>query len=147
MKRLHRYLDVLLIVLLTALFIVPAALAQGNEPGQDLLAPFAPILAASLAIERLLQLVRNIISPNPEAGILARGSKALRYYTTLGGSALGLAVAFLSNLRLLDSAGITFDPTLDAILTGVALGMGTEIVHELIKVIAEGKSALRKASR
>ena len=139
MKHLLRFLDVLLIVLLVSLFLVPAALAQDGDANATLLAPFAPILAATVAVERFLQLIRNIISPDPEMGPLARGSKALRYYTTVGGTALGLPIAFISNLRLLTSAGITINPNIDILLTGVAVGMGTEFVHEVIKVVAEGK--------
>jgi hypothetical protein len=146
MKRLSRYLDVLWIVLLAALFLVPTALAQDGaaESASSLLAPFAPILAASAAIERLLQLIRNIINPKPEEGFLARGSVNLARFTTYGGVALGLILAFMSgNLRILALAGVQFDPALDTILTGIVIGMGTEFVHEVIKVVGEGKDALR----
>lgn len=149
MKHISRFLNILLIVLLIALFVVPAVVAQdgSGDTTSSLLAPFAPILAASVAVERLLQLIRNILSPDPDSGLLARGSKALRYYTTGGGVILGLIMAFMSNnLRLLASAGIHFDPTLDAILTGITLGMGTEVVHEVIRLLAEGKYALRAST-
>ena len=143
MKRLSNYLNVVWIVLLVSLFIVPAALAQGGDVATNLLAPFAPILAASAAVERLLQLIRNIVSPNPEEGPLKRG-KNLQMFTTYGGVILGLAMSFMGdNLRILALAGIHFDPTLDMVLTGVVIGMGTEFVHEVIKVIGEGKDALR----
>ena len=145
MKRLSRYLNVVLIVLLVALFVVPVAFAQeGTEASSSLLAPFAPVLAAAVAVERTLQLIRNIISPDPEAGPLKRGSKNLQMFTTYGGVILGLAITFMSpNLRILELAGVKFDPMIDAVLTGVAIGMGTEFVHEVIKLVAEGKGALR----
>ena len=146
MNRISRYLNVAWIVLLSALFIVPVAFAQDGT--SSLLAPFAPVMAASVTIERLLQLIRNAISPDPDAGLLKRGSKELRYYTTFGGVALGLIMAFLSgNLRLLELVEVQFNPLLDTILTGVVIGMGTEVVHELIKVLAEGKDVLRKTAK
>lgn len=148
MKRVSNFLNVGWIVVLVSLFIVPVVFAQdGTETPLNLLAPFAPVLAASAAIERLLQLVRNIVSPNPEDGPLKRG-KNLQLFTTYGGVVLGLAMTFMSpNLRLLSLAGIQFDPLLDRILTGVVIGMGTEFVHEVIKVVGEGKDALRATAK
>ena len=141
MKHMLRILNVFLIAFLLWLALVNVAFAQGNEEG--LLAPFAPILAAAAAVERFLQLIRNIVSPNPEEGLLARKSKALRYYTTIGGVILGLVIVFMSDLRLLASAGVALAPIIDTILTAVIIGMGTEFVHEAIMVVGEGKRALR----
>ena len=148
MKRLSRYLNVLWIVFLVSFFVVPAVFAQdGTGTAGNLLAPFAPILAASAAVERLLQLIRNIISPNPDEGPLKRG-KNLQMFTTYGGVVLGLAMTFMSpNLMILALAGIQFDTLLDRVLTGVVIGMGTEFVHEVIKVIGEGKDALRATAK
>ncbi len=143
MKHILRILNISAIVLFLSLAVVGTVYAQ--EAGSDVLAPFAPILAAAAAIERLLQLIRNLISPDPEKGPLARGTPALRYYTTIGGVVLGLLIAFASGHHLLESAGITLAPVIDTILTGVVMGLGSEFVHEVIKVIGEGKSALRKA--
>lgn len=145
MSRLSRILNAALIAFLLAFAVVSAVHAQGEGGSQtDLSQVFAPILAAAAAIERFLQLIRNLISPDPEKGPLARDSKALRYYTTIGGVVLGLAMAFLSpNLKILALAGIAFDPLLDQIITGVTVGMGTEFIHEIIKIIAEGKGAFR----
>ena len=149
MKDLERYFTVIVLVIILALIFVPAVLAQENSPfgPTQLLEPFAPILAASTAIERFLQLVRNIISPDPEIGPLARGSKGLRYYTTIGGTLLGIGLVALSDLRLLQAVGVAFNGLADTFLTGVVVGMGTEGVHELIKVIGEGKDALRANAR
>lgn len=144
MKLLRRFPAVFLAVLPFSLFVVPAAVAQDSIT--DLAAPFAPILAASLTIERSLQLVRNLISPDPEQGPLARGTKALRYYATIGGTVLGLAMASLSNLRLLATTGIIANPNVDIVLTGIVVGMGTEFVHEVIGVVTEGKNALRSTA-
>ncbi len=145
MKYAVRIITILVIALTISLFAVRVVHAQDQAPFDPgtLLEPFAPILAASTAIERFLQLVRNIISPDPEEGPLARGSKALRYYTTLGGTGLGIGLVYMSDLRLLNAVGVTFNGLFDTILTGVVVGMGTEVVHELIKVIGEGKDALR----
>ena len=142
MKYILRILNILLIVFLLSLALVNVAFAQGNE-NEGLLAPFGPILAAAAAVERFLQLIRNIVSPDPESGLLARKSKALRYYTTIGGVILGLVIVFMSDLRLLVLAGIELSPIIDAILTAVIIGMGTEFVHEAIMVVGEGKRALR----
>jgi hypothetical protein len=144
MKKIHRWLAVLLIVFLISLFVVPLAFAQDSIA--DLAAPFAPILAASLTIERTLQLIRNLISPDPETGPLARGTKALRYYATIGGTLLGLAMSALSNLRLLSTTGINANQNIDIVLTGIVVGMGTEFVHEVIGIVTEGKNALRSTA-
>jgi hypothetical protein len=135
--------DVLIIVLLLALFIVPIAFAQDGDPTSFLLEPFAPILAASAAVERSLQLVRKIVSPDPETGPLARGSGALRAFTTYGSLALGELLAVWGNIRLLDSVEIYIEPVVDVVFTGIVIGMGSEFVHEIISVVGEGKSALR----
>jgi hypothetical protein len=145
MKHILRILNVFLIAFLLWLALVNVAFAQGNEEG--LLTPFGPILAAAAAVERFLQLIRNVVSPKPDEGLLARGTKALRYYTTIGGVILGLVIVFLSDLRLLEPVGITMSPILDSILTGVIIGMGTEFVHEAIMVVGEGKRALRASGK
>ena len=144
MRRYRRLLTLLFIMLLVSLFIVPAAFAQDSIT--DFAAPFAPILAASLTIERSLQLIRNLINPDPDKGPLARGTKALRYFATIGGTLLGLAMTALSNLRLLATTGIMADQNVDIILTGIVVGMGTEFVHEVIGIVTEGKNALRSTS-
>lgn len=146
MKHVRRILNVLLVVLLLSLVVVGEVFAQGDEGG-ELLAPFASILAAAVSVERVLQLIRNIVSPSPDEGPLARGSKALRYYTTIGGAVLGLIIVFVSDLRLLESVGVGIDPIVDAIFTGVVVGLGSELAHEVIKLATEAKGALRRTNR
>ncbi len=142
MKHTRRILNILLIAFLLSLTIVNVAFAQDNG-SQGVLAPFGPILAAAVGIERVLQMIRNIVSPNPTEGPLARGSKALRYYTTIGGVILGLILVSLSDLRLLALADISTVPAIDFILTGVVIGLGSEFTHEVIKVVSEAKGRLR----
>src|SRR3972149_8599903 len=143
MKHASLFLNVLIIVLLVSLFIVPVAFAQDGGPTDFLLQPFAPILAAATAIERTIQLIRRILSPNPEAGALARNSNALKYFTTFGGLALGMLMAFWGKISLLASVKILIEPLVDLVFTGIVIGMGSEFVHELIGVVGEGKEALR----
>lgn len=142
MKHIPRFLNITLVVGLLSLVVVGVVYAQesGGEPALD---PFVSILAGAVAIERLLQLIRNIISPDPEKGLLARGTPALQYYTTIGGVVLGLLIAFASGYRLLDSAGIALPSVVDTFLTGVVIGLGSEFTHEAIKIIGEAKHALR----
>jgi hypothetical protein len=144
MQHVQRIWSTLLIGFLLSLASTGVVYAQDGDPA--LLTPFTPILAGAAAVERLLQLVRNLISPDPEKGPLARKTTALRYFTTIGGVVLGLLIAFMSDLHLLAAAGIQLQSVLDRVLTGVVIGMGTELVHEVIKVVAEGKLALRGAN-
>jgi len=146
MKHVSRLLNVALIVGLLSLIFVNVAYAQGNTT-DTISTLFAPILAAATAIERLLQLIRNLVSPDPEKGPLARGTQALRYFTTIGGVLLGLLFAFIGNYHMLAIAGFNVQPTLDAVLTGITMGMGTEFVHQVITGIGEAKSALRKSAQ
>lgn len=147
MKHTSIFLNVLVIVLIVSLFIVPAAFAQDGDPTSFLLEPFAPILAASTAVERTLQLVRKIVSPDPETGRLARGSRALQYFTTYGSVALGLLMSFWGQIRLLGSVDIFIEPILDLAFTGIVIGLGSEFVHEVIGVVGEGKDALRASAK
>jgi hypothetical protein len=142
-RKLALVLDVIVIVLLVSLFVVPLALAQDGDPTSFLLEPFAPILAASAAVERTLQLIRKIFSPDLETGIFAHNSRGLKILTTYGGLALGLMLSFWGGIRLLGSVDIFIDPLLDYVFTGIVIGMGSEFVHEIIGVVGEGKSALR----
>ena len=107
---------------------------------------FAPFLGATLAIERLLQLIRNLVSHDPETGPLARGTPALHYFTTIGGVVLGFLFTFLGEYHLLATAGFSVPPLLDTVLTSVTLGLGSEFVHQVIAVVGEAKSALRKTA-
>lgn len=143
MSRIRVYTNATWIAFVFTFILVGVGYAQSSDGGNDLLAPFGPILVGALGVERLLQLIRNIISPKPKEGYLKRGSKELRYFTTFGGAILGLLFAFASDLRLLASAGIGTDPTLDVVITGIVVGMGSEVVHEAIKVVAETKGILR----
>ena len=145
MSHVRVYKNAVWITFIFAFILVGVGYAQSSDGGNELLAPFAPILVGALGVERLLQLIRNIVSPNPKEGYLKRGSKELRYFTTFGGAILGLLFAFSSNLRLLASAGIGTDPTLDVVITGIVVGMGAEVVHEAIKVVTETKGILRRA--
>jgi hypothetical protein len=147
MKHAAHLRDVLLVVMLVSLFIVPAALAQDGDPTSFLLEPFAPILAASAAVERTLQLIRRVFSPDLETGMLARNSKALKILTTYGAVALGLMLSFWGNIQLLETVNILIDPRLDLALTGIVIGMGSEFVHEVIGVVGEGKEALRATAK
>jgi hypothetical protein len=147
MKHVARFLDVLVIVLLVSLFIVSVAYAQDGDPATFLLQPFAPILAASATVERTIQLVRKIESPDPETGPLARDTKALKYFTTFASLVLGLMLSFWGQIRLLESVAISIDPILDLSLTGIVVGMGSEFVHELVGVVIEGKGALRASAK
>jgi len=142
-RRVSLFLDVLVIVVLVSLFIVPMVFAQDGNPTSFLLEPFAPLLAASAAVERTLQLIRKIFSPDPESGLFARGSRGLKYLTTYGSVALGLMLSLWGNIRLLGSVEIFIDPLTDLVFTGIVVGMGSEFVHEIIGVVGEGKSALR----
>lgn len=146
MKHISRILNVALIAGFLSLIFVNVVYAQGNTT-DTISTLFAPILAAAVAIERLLQLIRNLISPDPEKGPLARGTQALRYFTTIGGVVLGLLFAFIGNYQMLATAGFNIQPTLDIILTGITMGMGTEFVHQVITGIGEAKSALRKTAK
>lgn len=147
MKHTTIFLNVLVIVLLVSLFIVPAAFAQDGDPTSFLLEPFAPILAASTAVERTIQLIRRIFSPDLEAGALARGSRALKYLTSYGTVALGLMLAFWGQIQLLGSVDIFINPLLDLAFTGIVIGMGSEFVHEVIGVVGQGKDALRASAK
>jgi hypothetical protein len=147
MKRAALFLNVLVIVLLISLFVVSVAAAQAGDPTTFLLEPFAPILAASAAVERTLQLIRRIVSPDLEVGPLARNGKGLKFLTTYGCVALGLLLSFWGNIRLLESVDILIDPMLDLTLTGIVVGMGSEFVHEVIGVVGEGKEALRASAK
>lgn len=142
-RKLALVLDVLVIVLLISLFVVPLAMAQDGDPTSFLLEPFAPILAASAAVERTLQLIRRIFSPDLRTGLFGSDSRALKYLTTYGSVALGLMMSFWGSIRLLGSVDIFIDPLVDYIFTGIVIGMGSEFVHEIIGVVGEGKSALR----
>lgn len=143
-----RLLNVALVVSLIALVFVGVAYAQGEtDTPDDLVKLFGAVLAAALAVERILQTIRRIVHPQEdEDGPFARGSKALTYYTTIGGVLLGLLFAFAGNLRMLEIAGIQIDATLDTVVTGVTVGMGSEFVHEVIKVVGETKGFLRARS-
>lgn len=145
MKLTTRILNIALIVLFVSLTAVGTAHAQ-DIGGNELLSPFTPILAAAAAVERLLQFIRNIVSSDPTEGPLARGKPALKYFTTIGGVVLGLLIAFISGQQLLMAAGVTVPPVIDIILTGIVIGLGSEVVHEVIQGLGEGKRALRTVS-
>lgn len=145
MKLTTRILNIALIVLFVSLAVVGTAYAQ-NTGGNELLSPFTPVLAAAASIERLLQLIRHIVSPDPNKGLLARGTLALRYFTTIGGAVLGLLIAFISRQQLLLAAGVTVPPVIDVILTGIVIGLGSEFVHQVIQGLGDGKQALRAVS-
>jgi len=60
---------------------------------------------------------------------------------------LDLLFAFLGNYHMLEISGFNVEPALDAVHTGITIGMSTEFVHQVITGHGEAKSALRKTAQ
>ena len=83
---------------------------------------FALILVSALLVEFIIQTVKEIVnegSPN---------------WYMLGAAALGIAVCVLSGLDIFALSGIEFIvPYFGSVLTGIAIGRGSNLVHDLIE--------------
>ena len=92
---------------------------------------FALILVNALLVEFIIQTVKEIVNegkPN---------------WYMLGAAGLGIATCILANLDIYAMSGIPLSvPFVGAGLTGIAIGRGSNLVHDLINklkdVLAEG---------
>ena len=82
---------------------------------------FVLVLVAAILVEFVIETIKAIVNGG-----------AVNWYM-FGAAALGVAVCELANIDIFEMAGINFIvPYFGSALTGIAIGRGSNLVHDLI---------------
>ncbi len=109
---------------------------------------FAGFLAASVVIERLLELAAPFIpwwdyrAPGLDTQAAIARKKADRGYAMITLAALvGVLASACTGLYLADAVGLSIARSADILLTGLALGGGASGLHQVLKSLEKAKGS------
>ena len=97
-----------------------------------LLLALAPALVAGMAVQRFLELADSLV-------LKFLSAKAKSVVTTVLSIAIGVGLAVVFKLRVLDALGTHQNRALDAIVTGLVISTGTEGVNSVVKFLGYKK--------
>jgi hypothetical protein len=95
----------------------------------------APAFACGLALQRLLEILDPVIQAIP--GVASNKKLVL----ALVAFAVGLAVAAMEQLRVLERLGAGVNETVDFLVTALIVSAGTEGFNSLLKFLGYAKEA------
>jgi len=145
----------LLWVALLCLVLPVAALAQdaGNQPTAvvlnfNVMVVLAPLAAAALGIERLLETLWGIfetILRMLNVDIITPTYIQFKTWVSAGiGLAMGVIIAFAAELKMFGMLTLPAQPELDMFVTGLVIGAGSKFTHDIIGIFYESKKALEE---
>ncbi len=135
------------------LVMAGVVLAQGNGGGQvvgsiDVTIVLAPLAAAALGIERLLETLWGVLETVMDMlGITPDGEK-YQVFKTWASAALGIVIGIIissaAHLRMFGLLGLAVNVNADIFITGLVVGSGSKFTHDIIGIIYEGKRGLEQ---
>ncbi|HEY84618.1 MAG TPA: hypothetical protein G4N96_05860 [Chloroflexi bacterium] len=131
------------------------ALAQDSNPeptavvaGVNVMLVLAPLAAAALGIERLLETLWGIfetILRMLQIDIATPTYVQLKTWISAGlGLIIGLIIAFAADLRMFGMLSLSAQPELDMFMTGLVIGAGSKFTHDVIGIFYESKKTLEE---
>ena len=142
---------------LAALWAALPAIALAQDPNLqpaavvmsvNVMVVLAPLAAAALGIERLLETLwgifetilrmLNINYATPEY-------VQTKTWVSAGmGLVIGLIIAFAANLGMFGLLSLSVQPELDMFMTGLVIGAGSKFTHDVIGIFYQSKKALEE---
>jgi hypothetical protein len=104
-----------------------------------LLLALAPALVAGMAVQRFLELADSL-------GLKRLGAQTKSMVTTVVSIGIGVVLAIVFKLRVLDALGTHQNRALDAIVTGLVISTGTEGVNSVVKFLGYKKEEQKAES-
>ncbi len=128
------------------------ALAQTNTAqtggGIEVAVVLAPLIAAALGIERLLETLWGVVEMVLDIlGITPTGEKYVAFKTWASaalGIVLGIILASAARLQMFGMLGLTVNAGADVFITGLVIGSGSKFTHDVIGILSEGKRGLEQ---
>ena len=142
-----------LVALWAALPVIALALDPNTGPtavvvGVNVMIVLAPLAAAALGIERLLETLWGIfetILRMLQINIATPTYVQLKTWVSAGlGLIIGLIIAFAADLRMFGMLSLSAQPELDMFMTGLVIGAGSKFTHDVIGIFYESKKTLEE---
>ncbi|MFQ5577223.1 MAG: hypothetical protein ACE5G8_09590 [Anaerolineae bacterium] len=129
-----------------------AVLAQGSSgasgEGLNVSLVLAPLAAAALGIERLLEAIWGIVEMI--LSYMKVDTDAPKYveFKTWAAAALGIIIGLIiagaAELRMFAMLNLPANPGLDVFVTGLVIGSGSKFTHDVIGIFFHGKKGLEE---
>ncbi len=142
---------------LAALWAALPVIALAQDPntgpttvvvGVNVMIVLAPLAAAALGIERLLETLWGIfetILRMLQINIATPTYVQLKTWISAGlGLVIGLIIAFAADLRMFGMLSLSAQPELDMFMTGLVIGAGSKFTHDVIGIFYESKKTLEE---
>ncbi len=133
-----------------ALAAVALAQTAPAQPGNgiDVAVVLAPLVAAALGIERLLETLWGVVEMVLDMlGITPTGEKYIAFKTWASaalGIVLGIILASAARLQMFGMLGLHVNVGADVFITGLVIGSGSKFTHDVIGILTEGKRGLEQ---
>ncbi len=122
--------------------------AAPTANGSDVAVVLAPLLAAALGIERLLETVWGVVESIMNGlNITPTGAKYGEFKTWASaafGIVAGIIIASAAQLQMFGMLGLVVDARADVFITGLVIGSGSKFTHDIIGILTEGKRGLEQ---
>ncbi len=142
-----------LVALWAALPVIALAQDPNLEPttvvvGVNVMVVLAPLAAAALGIERLLETLWGIFETvlrMLKINYTTPEYVQIKTWVSAGmGLIIGLIIAFAADLRMFGLLSLMVQPELDMFMTGLVIGAGSKFTHDVIGIFYESKKAMEE---
>ena len=149
----RRFLAVGTVVLVWgALSMVVLAQSSGTVTNADSTATvavvLAPLLAAAVGIERLLETLWGIVESLLDMLQITPTGEKYVAFKTWSSAALsivaGLIIASAAQMKMFAMLALSVAPRPDVFITGLVIGSGSKFTHDVIGIFTEGKRGLEQ---
>ncbi len=150
MRKRALFFTVAVIAIWSALAVVALAQTNPTQPGGsiDVAVVLAPLVAAALGIERLLETLWGVVEMVLDMlGITPTGKKYIAFKTWASaalGIVLGIILASAARLQMFGMLGLHVNAGADVFITGLVIGSGSKFTHDVIGILTEGKRGLEQ---
>ncbi len=108
----------------------------------------APLLAAALGIERLLETLWGIVESILSALTIVPTGEKYQDFKTWASAAFGIVagiiIASAAQLQMFGMLGLAVDARADVFITGLVIGSGSKFTHDVIGILSESKRGLEQ---
>ena len=150
MRKRALFFIIAVITIWAALTVVALAQSNAAQSGgnPDVAVVLAPLVAAALGIERLLETLWGVVEMVLDVlGITPTDEKYIAFKTWASaamGILLGIILASAARLQMFGLLGLHVNAGADVFITGLVIGSGSKFTHDVIGILSEGKRGLEQ---
>ena len=139
---------VLIWAMLSMVVLAQSGTATNGGTASDVAVVLAPLLAAALGIERLLETLWGIVESLLDTlQIIPTGEKYIAFKTWSSAAlsiVAGIIIASAAQMKMFEMLGLSVSPRPDVFITGLVIGSGSKFTHDVIGIFTEGKRGLEQ---